>query len=135
MASNSSNKKNEKKVEEEFLHIIDVDKILLETELDITAGKVVAQFGDHPHATGVTIDFNEGQEDVTAEHVLVVLLFLSRLGCIVHEMLIWQLGTVVKLALERGTFLGTILKTAVDERTALNLLKIEMTLLEYDIGE
>ena len=35
MASNSSNKKNEKKVEEEFLHIIDVDKILLETELDI----------------------------------------------------------------------------------------------------
>lgn len=35
MDANSENKKVKKKAEEEFLHIIDVDKILCETGLDL----------------------------------------------------------------------------------------------------
>jgi hypothetical protein len=83
----------------------------------------------------MTIDFDEGHQNVPAKHVFIVLRRLFRFWSILYKMLLRYFSTIVKLTLQGCTFAPAIIKTAINERTTINLIKVKPTIPEVKIRE
>lgn len=81
----------------------------------------------------MTIDFDEGHQNVPAKHVFIVLRRLFRFRNILYEMLLGYFSAIVKLTLQSCTFAVTMVKPAIDERTTINLIKVKPTIPEIKI--